>query len=162
MNYTLDCEFNGYRGELLSLALYTEGFPNQGNDRSRSFYAVFTDTQESAQPWVQQNVMPHLHKRPRVGPDAALFCVAGTREQVQQALTNFLRDDAEVLIHVDWPDDIRYFCDLLITGPGTMLELDHLHFQLHRVDSYPTTVPAAIQHHAWWDAKVLFNYLFSV
>lgn len=154
MNYTLDCEFNGWQGELLSLALYAED--------NRSFYATLQHEHAVRyDPWVFEHVVPHLQLQPTVGAHQDIFCCHSNREQVQLALQNFLRGDRDPCIHVDWPDDIKYFSELLITGPGTMIDIPRVRFQLHRVDSYPTPIKDAIQHHAWYDALVLFYHLMQ-
>lgn len=61
----------------------------------------------------------------------------------------------------DWPDDIRYFCELLITGPGQMIALPGVRFEVRRVDAYPTTLEGAVQHNALWDACALQAALAS-
>jgi hypothetical protein len=63
---------------------------------------------------------------------------------------------------VDWPDDIRYLCQSLITGPGTMVNVQRLVFDMIRVDAYPTTLPGAVQHNAWWDAMALKRKITGV
>lgn len=46
------------------------------------------------------------------------------------------------------------------TGPGTMIEVrPSIKFEMHRVDAYPTTLPGAIQHNAYWDAMALRHKL---
>jgi hypothetical protein len=32
-------------------------------------------------------------------------------------------------------------------------------FEMHRVDAYPTTLPGAVQHNAYWDAMALRHKL---
>ena len=41
-----------------------------------------------------------------------------------------LRHDNEPLIVADWPEDIAQFCNLLVTGPGEMVDLRSLTFRL--------------------------------
>ena len=43
----------------------------------------------------------------------------------------------------------------MLTGPGTMIDIPCVTFEVHRVDAYPTDLPGAIRHNAWWDAKAL-------
>ena len=53
MRYYLDCEFNGMGGELLSLALVSDG--------SRSLYIIRQDLPQDIEPWVANHVLPILH-----------------------------------------------------------------------------------------------------
>ena len=40
-----------------------------------------------------------------------------------------------------------------------MVNIPHLSFEVHRVDAYPTALPGAVQHNAWWDAMALRHLL---
>jgi len=65
-------------------------------------------------------------------------------------------------IIADWPDDIRYFCQTVITGPGEMpAALARLQFDMVRVDPYEagSAPPGAVRHNAWWDAVALRDHL---
>jgi hypothetical protein len=55
----------------------------------------------------------------------------------------------------DWPDDIKYFCQELITGPGKMVDIPGITFEVVRVDAWPNKIPGALQHNAYWDAIAL-------
>lgn len=68
-------------------------------------------------------------------------------------------EDPDPIIISDWPADIRYFCDLIEFPMGEMAKIAGLKFEMHRVDAYPTTLPGAIQHNAWWDAMALRHLL---
>lgn len=140
MKYFLDCEFNGYRGELISLALV----PEQGNDALYLAwpYGDFT-------PWVAENVIPIVTAPAAVPHIHRLQAWPGFIEI-------FLRDDDAPVIIADWPDDIRYFCECLIIGPGEMIKTaPRIFFNVERVDAYPTELPGAVQHNALWDARAL-------
>lgn len=52
MKLFLDCEFNGFGGELISMALVDE--------QGKYFYEVLPCPQPI--PWVQENVMPKLNQ----------------------------------------------------------------------------------------------------
>lgn len=160
--YFIDCEFNGYRGELISMALVCED--------GRSLYMIASDTvlyfpQDSRladdrkfipyphiDKWVLENVLPSLFKSYRRP-------VILSRAKMAIAIETFLLNDDAPIIIADWPDDIKYFCELVITGPGTMIKVPGLTFEIHRVDAYPTTLPGAIQHNAFWDALALKHLL---
>jgi len=139
MNYFLDTEFNGFGGELISLALVCED--------GREIYLA-TKCERPVE-WVKENVLPIIDCEGAVAFHIELsvfgLCIAA-----------FLRDGGGIpTIVADWPDDIKYFCQALITGPGEMVNLSRLQFQLRRVDAYPTELPGAVQHCALWDARAL-------
>lgn len=149
MRYFIDTEFNGFGGDLISLALVPE------KPTAPDFYAVLPC--ENPEPWVAENVMPILHDCP-VEPD-----FYSPREGIARGLQRYFRSIGETSPHIvaDWPDDIAYFCKALITGPGEMIALNGLVFEVARVDAYPTTVRGAVQHNAWWDAQALRALMFT-
>lgn len=155
MKYTLDCEFNGYRGELLSLALYSP---------QRSIYLVNQENYfrlhntQKFDPWVQANVCDKLLVTDYLtGRTEVSF---GSIIRVQSELSRFLCADTDIEIHADWPDDLKYFNELLITGPGTCIETPALSFQLHWINAYSDAPEALMRHHAWHDAAKLYHRLF--
>lgn len=142
MKYYLDCEFDGFGGDLISLALVREDGP--------SLYLVFEDYEDASDPWVRKNVVPIVPL-----PLAAYV----DRSGAQRELASFLHGDGDPIVVTDWPDDISYLCGLMLTGPGMMIAIPSLKFEMHRVDAYPTSLPGAVQHNAWWDAKALQHRL---
>jgi len=150
MRYWLDCEYNGFGGQLLSLALVRED--------GHSLYIKYETIQE-IDPWVAINVMPVIINVPK-----------GVKMQVASLLDNrgahmikeFFGDDPCPVITTDWPDDIKYLCQAMITGPGEMIAVPRIIFDMVRVDAYPTTLPGAIRHNAWWDASALKHMFESV
>jgi len=140
MKYYLDCEFDGYGGHLISLALIGE------NDSS--IYLVAIDSGVPADPWVYENVMPVIYTK-----DTNVDPIHSGR--FADSISKYLSGDPDPIIISDWPDDIAYFCKLALTGPGTMIDVPSLKFEVHRVDAYPTELAGAVQHNAWWDAKAL-------
>lgn len=149
MRYYLDTEFNGMGGELLSLALIRED--------GRALYVVNEEYDAaSLDPWVKANVMPYMYA-PTHLTDAE---IAGTKLSAFAAyIYAQLKGDPDPVIVTDWPDDIKYFCQCLITGPGQMINIPGLKFEMHRVDAYPTTLEGAVQHNAYWDALALRHKL---
>ena len=145
MKYFLDTEFNEFGGELISLALVRED--------GESLYYVYPEPETGYKPWVKENVVPILWSIPSPMPGMAYRLSRGSAASYIAA---FLRYDPNPIIVTDWPDDIRYFCQELITGPGTMINIPQIQFAMFRVDSYPTTLPDAVQHNAYWDAKALW------
>lgn len=138
MRYFLDTEFNGFGGDLISLALVGEDY--------RELY-VATACRHPVE-WVAKNVMPIVRCHGAEPIDINPW-------EFGQEIAAFLDDDPRPVIVADWPDDIRYFCAALIVGPGEMVNIPGpVQFQVHRVESYPNTF-GAIQHNALWDARAL-------
>lgn len=126
----LDTEFNEFQGELISMALVSES--------GREFYEVLAC--ENPGPWVAHNVIPVLMKEPI---DRAVF---------QTRLQQFLFALGPAHIVADWPDDIRYFCESLITGPGVAISHPPITFTLDRtLSSEASRVP----HNALYDARAI-------
>jgi len=148
MRYYLDCEFNGFGGALISLALVrSDGV---------SLYIVINDGVQETDEWVYHNVMPIID-------DCPVPVVELTRAEASLAVQGLWTDgdsgDGDIHVIADWPDDIKYLCELLITGPGTMIAIPGITFEVKRVDAYPTTLEGAVQHNAWWDAMALRHLL---
>jgi hypothetical protein len=144
MRYFLDTEFNEFGGELISVALV--------RDDGRELY-ISTHCRDP-KPWVKANVIPIINcdGANSIELDPPFF---------SRAIASFLHGDVSPIIVADWPDDIRYFCQAIITGPGEMIDIPRLQFELIRTDAYPTTLPGAIQHNALWDARALRHAVIS-
>lgn len=138
MKYYLDTEFNEFGGDLISLALVSED--------DDELYVSTPCVNPGA--WVKQNVIPIVKctgaEPKEVPPDLIGLMIAG-----------YLHRDINPTIIADWPDDIRYFCQALITAPGEMVNIPRLTFELARVDAYPSQLAGAVQHNALWDARAL-------
>lgn len=148
MRYFLDCEFDGWNGPLLSLALVPE-FGDLG------FYVTYAYT-EVWDKWVEANVKPLLEIDL---PKGVRIHRKLSPRYAANAIADYLKDDPRPYIATDWPDDVRYFCGAVITDPGKMASIPSLRFEVVRVDAYPTGLPNARQHHAWWDAMALRHLL---
>lgn len=119
----------------MSMALVPE------NNQCREFYKELLMT-DQLDPWVKENVMPHMILPP---------C---THNEFQNALAQYLWEVGDCTIVADWPDDIRYFCESLITGPGMCISLLHnIHFELDFGIEYESVVP----HNALHDARAIRN-----
>ena len=138
MRYYLDTEFNGFGGNLISLALVSE--------EGRELY-VATLCPFPAK-WVEQNVLP-IVKCPGAEP------IMIDHRHFGQAIAIFLTGDPAPTIISDWPDDVRFFCESIVTGPGQMVSIPSLQFEVRRIDAYPTDLAHAVQHNALWDARAL-------
>ena len=144
MRYYLDCEFNGFGGSLISLALVRQD--------GRGRYYVFAE--HAPEEWVEQNVIPILWNYPP-GTDGQLLAKPEDRELAARDLAQFLKGDHDPIIISDWPADIRYLCELIEFPRGNCAPIAGLKFEWRRVDAYPTTLEGAVQHNAWWDALAL-------
>ena len=128
----LDCEFNGYKGDLISLALVI--------DDDNYFYEVLGCPNPVS--WVAENVMPILNKEPIAPHD------------FKQKLEAFITRYKDLVVVADWPDDIKYLCKAMITGPGTMIKTPVLSFHLNRIDA-----PSLIPHNALADALGIKKFI---
>ena len=136
MRLFLDTEFNGFGGKLMSLALVPE------DDSRRAFYKEIEMT-DQPEPWVRENVMPHL------------IMIPCSHHDFQQALAQYLREVGDCTIIADWPDDIRHFCESLVTGPGERISMpSRIKFELDLDIEYESLVP----HMALHDARAIKEF----
>jgi hypothetical protein len=103
VRFFLDTEVNGFRGELISLALVSEWQPvptAPGEKFAHEFYAA-RHIKSPCNDWVREHVLPVLRTtmRPPVGFKAAF----------QDFVVRY--PDCEVIC--DWHTDAEYFCELL-------------------------------------------------
>lgn len=136
MRLFLDTEFNGFGGELMSIALVPE------REGVREFYKEIRISGQ-LDPWVRDNVVPHL-----ILPSCSY-------SEFQQELAQYMWEVGESVIIADWPDDVKYFCQALITGPGMMINLMHnVKFELDFSINYESLVP----HNALHDARAIKEF----
>lgn len=138
MKLFLDTEFNEFGGDLISLALVPE-------DGGAAFYEVLPCPAPGE--WVKQHVMPVLRRE------------AISHHTFRRYLQAYLRPWPWVTIIADWPDDIQYFCRMLITGPGHAIATPPLVFELRRdLSSEGSDMP----HNALADALALREQYRSI
>lgn len=159
MRYYLDCEFWGWRGDVISLALVGED--------DRELYIALDQIELEAEAriatladerrWMLQNVLPIIDV-----PGATATRIGKTRADVRRRwpvhIAAFLNADNEPpVIVADWPEDIRIMADLLMSGPGItdFRGPNGVNFEWTREDAYPTSITGAVQHNALWDARAL-------
>jgi hypothetical protein len=148
LRYFLDTEYNGIGGALLSLALV----PDDGDD----FYLTLR-TDEPINQWVEQHVVPYMDMVPE-----PLSCPRLTRADAAVALERYLGHDGEPLIVADWPEDVAQFCNLMITGPGDMVELRNLTFRLTPMSNFSTAANSKVPHNALHDARAFRDHVLSL
>jgi 3' exoribonuclease, RNase T-like len=146
MRYFLDTEFNGFAGELISLALV----PEHGD---QEFYAVLP-LPDHVHSWVARNVVPYLHSVP-VGLDGDRT----SRLEAATGLAHYLAGDEDPVIVADWPEDIAHFCALLVTGPGDMAPVGSLRFEFLSSPGFSTSVNSKVPHNALHDARALRDFV---
>lgn len=147
MRYFLDTEFNGFGGALLSLALV----PEDGEE----FY-VRIELGEPLHPWVERNVAPYLDSVP-----VGLLAPPLPRDEAAAAIAAYLAADPAPEIVADWPDDIAYCCGLLLTGPGLMVPVPPIRFQLLPLPGFSTAENSAVPHNALHDARALRDHVIT-
>jgi hypothetical protein len=148
MRYFLDTEYNGVGGALLSLALV----PDNGDE----LYLTFGISDRLVE-WVERHVAPYLDSVPE-----QLSCPRLSRRDAAHALERYLRHDKEPLIFADWPEDIAQFCNLMITGPGDMVEVRHVTFRLVPLSNFSTAANSKVPHNALHDARALRDHIISM
>jgi hypothetical protein len=132
MKIYIDTEFNEFKGDLISMALVAE----DGSE----FYEVLSC--ENPGDWVAKNVMPILNKDP-------------VPEHIfKMKLYGFLSEYNSIHIIADWPDDIKHFCEAIITGAGMMMNIPSFSCEVRRDLS---TANSKILHNALEDARALFE-----
>jgi hypothetical protein len=132
MKIYIDTEFNEFRGELISMALVAED--------GAEFYEVLEC--ENPGSWVAQNVIPVLNK---ATVPHYLF---------KMKLFGFLNWFDSIHLVADWPEDIKHFCEQIITGPGDMMNIPSFTCEVRRDLS---TKNSKILHNALADARALME-----
>lgn len=100
MRLFLDTEFNGFDGELISIALVS--------DDGREWYRINDMRDQPDDPWVAEHVMPHLYActEPLTRSHARYGNLAID-------LKSFLFECRGAEIIADWPADFEHFSSLL-------------------------------------------------
>ncbi len=135
MRYFLDAEYNGFCGDLISVALVPE------DEALTHFYAATECAVPT--PWVAEHVLPVL------GSERLPLA------EVADRFAQYLIDDADPLLVADWPEDIAHAARLLVTGPGYMKPIRSLRFELVDPDIIGPMAPSEVPHHARHDAAAL-------
>lgn len=145
-HFVVDCEFESSTHELISMAIVplwpdAKTIVKPVEDVTREFYEVLHPLPKDISPWVRENVIPHLGK------------LGISKVDFQRKLQDFLLAHEVSVIHYDWPEDIAYFNRVMITGPGTRIDipskmLTHVH--------HPGIDPVSnVKHNALEDARAI-------
>ncbi len=148
MRYFLDTEYNGWGGALLSLALV----PDHGEE----LYLTL-ECEGPLEPWVERNVVPYLDTVPD-----GLASPRMSRIDAARTLAHYLAGDPEPLIVADWPEDIALLNALLLTGPGTMVEVPPLTFRFVPLSGFSTAANSKVPHNALHDARSLRDHVLGL
>jgi hypothetical protein len=132
MRYFLDTEFNGFGGELISIALVPE------NDGLAPFYAAVEC--KNLTPWVVEHIIPVLDVE------------QVTRSGLVDLFADYLGDDPEPVLVADWPEDIAHAARLLVIGPGLMNPVRNIRFDLVDAELVSSGEGSAVPHNAYHDA----------
>ena len=111
------------------------------DDSAPPFYAAIVCP--APEPWVAAHVIPVLRTRPR------------PRREVAEAFADFLAADGDPLIVADWPEDIANAARLLVIGPGQMLGVPRLRFELVDFFDFNSAAASTLPHNAYHDALAL-------
>jgi hypothetical protein len=149
MRYFLDCEYNGFGGALLSLALVPE-------DGGEELYLRF-NCPDPIHPWVERNVLPYIDHVPE-----AVKLPVMDREQSANAMAMYLGDDHQPEILADWPTDIELLCGLLSFAPGQMVPLPDTRFRLLNTGTFSPAENSAVPHNALHDARALRDHVLGL
>jgi hypothetical protein len=137
MKLFLDCEFNGFGGELISMALVDEN--------EKYFYEVLPCMNPTS--WVFNNVIPILNKQ------------AIDLKEFQKYLFNFLNQYETIHIIADWPEDFSLFLTTLIFQQGACMITPKLTMELWESDT-SLKIDSKIPHNALQDAFALKRSYF--
>jgi len=141
MRYFLDAEFNGFGGDLISLALVPE---DQG---AAPFYAALPCA--APVPWVVQHVLPVLRTQPI------------SRAEMSAKLAAYLAQDEEPVVIGDWPEDIAHLALLMVTGPGWRMPSPRIRFDLLDLPLFDSEGTSEVPHNACFDARALRAYVLA-
>ena len=137
MKLFLDCEFNGFGGELISMALVDEN--------EKYFYEVLPCMNPTS--WVFNNVIPILNKQ------------AIDLKKFKKNLFNFLNHYETIHIVADWPEDFSLFQTTLMLQQGVCMTTPKLTMELWESDTN-LTIDSEIPHNALQDAFALKRRYF--
>jgi hypothetical protein len=135
----MDAEYNGFGGELISIALVPE------DEAAPSFYEAVGCVRPIQ--WVVEHVLPVLQVAPI------------SHDELTNRFAAYLHNDDHPILVADWPEDISHAALLLVTGPGHMKPIRTVQFRLvdpERLDmGAHEHVASTLPHNARHDANAL-------
>lgn len=142
MRYFLDAEFNGFGGELISLALAPE------STEVTAFYEALSCAEPI--PWVAERILPVLQKPPV------------SRPEMVDKLADFLLHDSDSVVVASWPEDLAHLVLLMVTGPGRRLAMPRLRFELLDLPLFNSEELSEVPHNARCDAIAFRDYVLEL
>ena len=139
----IDTEFNSYRGDLLSIALV----PYDEFDPRRLYLQC--DPPPNIDPWVAENVMPHITQPPPLPFEVETLSFSDIQERLAEYLEGFR---GPLCIIADWPSDIEWFLKLVDVGPGKVPDSAYRPITFHCWCGMFGGAKSGLPHHAWFDA----------
>jgi hypothetical protein len=132
----LDCEYNDFQGELISIALVPL-------DPGPVFYESLGCANPS--PWVAEHVMPAIGLEPI------------DRNSFRYKLSDYLNEYgvSSVTVIADWPEDFVHLLQAFVSGPGMMSSIFPRLMLILRTDL--STKASTNPHNALADAIALRN-----
>lgn len=141
MRYFLDVEFNGFCGELISIALVPE------LDGAAPFYEALDCANPT--PWVAEHVLPMLRTAPI------------PRTLMASRFAAYLGNDENPVLIADWPEDIAQAAMLMVIAPGRRVALDRITFRMIDSIGFDAAALSAVPHNAYHDALALRDYMIG-
>jgi hypothetical protein len=141
LKYYLDAEFNGFGGQLISLALVPDDVD------APSFYEAVPCPQPVE--WVVDHVLPVLR------------CSTLSRDEVIARLSIYLRDDPEPVVVADWPEDVAHLALLMIIAPGSRTPSPPVRIELLDLPLFCSEQSSDVPRNALYDAKALREYMIA-
>lgn len=141
MRYFLDVEFNGFCGDLISLALVPE------LEGAAPFYEALACAKPT--PWVAEHVLPVLRTEPI------------PRALMASRFAAYLGNDEDPTLVADWPEDIAQAAMLMVVAPGRRVALDRITFRMADSIGFDAAALSAVPHNAYHDALALRDYMIA-
>jgi len=141
MRYFLDVEFNGFGGELISLALVP--------DREDAPFFYESVGCHAPTPWVAAHVLPVLRTEPI------------SRAEMAARFESYLGNDPDPILIADWPEDIAHAAMLMVIAPGRRMALDRISFRMLDPIGFDSAAMSAVPHNAYHDAAALRTYTLA-
>jgi hypothetical protein len=141
MDYFIDFKYDPQTRTPVTLAIIRE-------DNTAAYFGFEGSVDKITDEWMKENFVPLIDRAP-------ITCRWLSKEQIQEHLTKFFAGDDCPNIITMWPDDVEYFCNLLTTGPRSMIDVKAFTFKMQYVSTYPSEVTPAVMYNAFWDAMAL-------
>ena len=131
----VDCEFNSFGGQLISMALVTE----HGDE-----WYMQLELPDNLDPWVAEHVVPVLYGDPV------------TRDEFRMSLSEFLHEQHDPVIVADWYTDLMHFFECFQGADHSQ----SMHIPLKaELLSEKEWLPSAVPHNALHDARAIMQTL---